>query len=156
MARLELTLLGGFRARVDAGAPLALPTRKAQALLAYLAVPLGRPRARDKLAALLWGDMRQPQARASLRQALTGIRRVLGGLDAMRVEAETIALDPAAVAVDALDFEQSATAETIESLERAVALYQGDFLAGLTLDEAPFEEWLLTERERLRDLALAA
>jgi tetratricopeptide (TPR) repeat protein len=34
-----------------------------------------------------------------------------------------------------------------------VALYQGDFLEGLTLQEPPFEEWLLAERLRLRELA---
>src|SRR5687768_7980146 len=97
MARLELTLLGGFRARLDAGPPLALPTRKAQALLAYLALPLGHVHPRDKLAALLWGDMRQPQARASLRQALAAIRRALTGTEALRIDNETVALDPAAV-----------------------------------------------------------
>jgi transcriptional activator len=42
----------------------------------------------------------------------------------------------------------------LASLERAAALYQGDLLAGMVVDEAPFEEWLLAERERLRELAL--
>src|SRR5882724_1903004 len=46
--RLKLTLLGGFQAQLDAGAALVLPTRKTQALLAYLALPLGP--ARDRLA----------------------------------------------------------------------------------------------------------
>jgi DNA-binding SARP family transcriptional activator len=154
MARLDLTLLGGFRARLDAGLPVVLATRKAQALLAYLASPLGQAHPRDKLASLLWGDMRQPQARASLRQALAAIRRVVIGVDALRVDAETIALDPAAVNVDVLAFEQGAKEGTGPSLERAAALYQGDLLAGLTLNEAPFEEWLLGERERLHELAL--
>ena len=40
MARLALQLFGGFRARLEPGGPLRLPTRKAEALLAYLAVPL--------------------------------------------------------------------------------------------------------------------
>src|SRR5262245_10338578 len=40
MARLSLTLLGGFQARLDSG-PLTLPTKKIQALLAYLALPPG-------------------------------------------------------------------------------------------------------------------
>src|SRR5262245_8647122 len=106
MARLDLTLLGGFRARLETGPPLALATRKAQALLAYLALPIGEVHPRDKLASLLWGDMRQAQARASLRQALAAIRRALAGVDALRSDAAAVALDPAAVDVDALRFEQ--------------------------------------------------
>ena len=81
MAQLKLTLLGGFRARLDPGSSLVLPTRKAQALLAYLALPLGRAHPREKLAALLWGGIREPSARASLRQALFSIRRTLAGAE---------------------------------------------------------------------------
>jgi len=50
MARLNLTLLGGFQGRVGASALLALPTRKAQALLAFLSLPPGRSHPREKLA----------------------------------------------------------------------------------------------------------
>jgi DNA-binding SARP family transcriptional activator len=53
MARLNLTLLGGFQGRVDESAPLALPTRKTQALLAFLSLPPGRSHPREKLASLL-------------------------------------------------------------------------------------------------------
>jgi DNA-binding SARP family transcriptional activator len=38
---LRLTLLGGFQARLDSGNVVSLPTRKAQALLAYLGVRPG-------------------------------------------------------------------------------------------------------------------
>ena len=73
-ARLELKLLGGFEARLQGGAALVLPTRKTQALLAYLALPLGQSHPRDKLATLLWGDMLNPQARGNLRNALSRIK----------------------------------------------------------------------------------
>lgn len=156
MARLSLTLLGGFQARVDPGPALGLPTRKAQALLAYLAVPLGQAHPRDKLATLLWGGMRDEQARNSLRQALFGLRRALAACDPspLRAEADTIALDPAAVEVDVATFERQRAEATPDALERAAGLYRGDLLEGLVVDEAPFEEWLVNERERLRDLAL--
>ena len=72
MARLSLTLLGGFQARLEPGSPLALPTKKAQALLAYLEIPLGLAHPRDKLAALLWGEIRAESARASLRPSGDG------------------------------------------------------------------------------------
>jgi DNA-binding SARP family transcriptional activator len=81
-ARVTLNLLGGFQARIETGLTLALPTRKAQALLAYLALPAGRTHPRDKLATLLWGDSSDGAARTSLRQVLFALRRALpaGGL----------------------------------------------------------------------------
>ena len=91
MIRLSLALLGGFRARLDDQA-LAIGVKKSQALLAYLAVPLGQAHPRDKLAALLWGDMREPQARAGLRQTL--FERVHVHLDASGLERDGIAGQP--------------------------------------------------------------
>ena len=42
-------------------------------------------------------------------------------------------------------------------MDAAVTLatvYRGDLLAGLTAGAAPFEDWLMSERERLRELAI--
>src|SRR5262245_20326944 len=120
MAPLSLTLLGGFQARLHFGAPLALPTRKSQALLAYLAVPLGRAHPRDALAALLWGGIRQESARASLRQALFSIRKALGDTaEALRHEGDTLALEPAAVDPDTARFERLIAEGTPEALAHA-------------------------------------
>ena len=156
MAKLNLALLGGFQARLEAGAALVLPTRKAQALLAYLALPPGQAHPRDKLAALLWGGIREESARASLRQALFAIRKALGAdaVAVLRQEGDLVALNPVAVEVDVANFERAVVLETAESLARAADLYRGDLLAGLGVDETPFEEWLIGERERLRELAL--
>ena len=77
MARLTLTLLGGFSGRLDSGLPLILPTRKSQSLLAFLAVTPGTTHPRDKLAAWLWGEMPRRDGRARLRQAVFAIRRAL-------------------------------------------------------------------------------
>ena len=153
MPRLSVGLLGGFQVRLDAGAAIALPTRKSQALLAYLALPPGQAHPRDKLAALLWGGMRDDAARTSLRQALFAIRKALGE-SAVRVEGGTIALIPDRVEVDAVSLAQEVTNGSPEALTRAADLYKGELLAGLVVDEAPWEEWLLGERERTRELAL--
>src|SRR6266849_4876762 len=154
--KLSLTLLGGFQARLEPSAAVSLPTRKAQALLAYLALPPGRAHPRDKLAALLWGGIREESARASLRQALFALRKAVTSADLpiLKIDGELVGLDPAAVDVDVAAFERAVAEATPGALEKAAALYQGDFLAGLTVDEAPFEEWLIGERERLRELAL--
>src|SRR2546425_947514 len=151
-----LTLLGGFQARLAAGQALVLPTKKGQALLAYLALRPGKAYARDGLAALLWGDTADKQARKSPRQAMYVLRRALPETQppSLLLEGETIALDPAAVEVDAAVFERLVVEGTPEALERAVTVYHGDLLEGIGVNEAPFAEWLTSERERLRELAL--
>jgi DNA-binding SARP family transcriptional activator len=155
MGRLNLALLGGFQGRLGAAAPLRLPTRKTKALLAFLALPPGRSHPREKLASLLWGGMREPQARRGLRQSLFTLRKAVGvPPGALLIDGETVALNPSAVDVDVAEFERQVAEGTPAALDRAAALYRGEFLEGLALQEAPFEEWLLAERERLRELAL--
>src|SRR5262245_62537762 len=158
MARLTSTLPGGFRAHLDAGTSLAFPTRKAQALLAYLAMPPGRTHARDKLASLLWGSTVETTARTSLRQTLYALRRSLRRADAepLLADASAVSLDPGAVTVDVGEFEHRVTDGTPAALADAAALYQGDLLEGLTVQEPTFEDWLLGERERLHEMALMA
>jgi len=136
---------------------LTLPTRKAQALLAFLSLPAGQSHPRDKLASLLWGGMREPQARRGLRQSLFTLRKAVGAEPpALLIDGETVALNAASVEVDVVEFERQIAEGTPAALERAVSLYRGELLEGITLQEAPFEEWLLAERERLRELALGA
>ena len=158
MARLRLILFGGIQIHLPAGQVARLPARKAQALLAYLAVRPGQPHSRDKLAALLWSDAPAERARHSLRQALVAIRQALGqpGAPVMLERGDTVALDPSAIETDVGQFEELSRQSTSEALEQAVALYHGDFLEGLGGQEEPFEEWLMPERERLRELALEA
>jgi predicted ATPase/DNA-binding SARP family transcriptional activator len=151
-ARVKLTLLGGFQAQLDAGAALVLPTRKTQALLAYLALPLGQAHPREKLAALLWGDMQDAQARGNLRHALSRIRKILPRTAV--VDGPSVALDPSVVDVDVARFERLIADGSPAALEEVVGLYRGDLLTDLSLTEAPFEEWLTFERERLHELAL--
>jgi DNA-binding SARP family transcriptional activator len=152
----RLTLLGGFEARLASGASLRLPSRKAQALLAYLGIRPGQEHSRDKLASLLWGNKSDEQARGDLRHALLALRRALAGAEPapLRVEGQDLALDAGAVEVDVATFERRLAEGTPAALEQAAALYRGDLLAGFDVDEPLFEEWLVAERERLREAAL--
>src|SRR5262245_25460630 len=107
MARLNLTLLGGFQGRLGSGAVLTLPTRRVQALLALLALPPGRSHPREKLASLLWGGMREPQARRGLRQGLYTLRKAVATEPpALLIHGGTIALNPISVDVDVVEFER--------------------------------------------------
>ena len=158
MDDLHLTLFGGFQARTAAGNAVTPATWKARAVLAYLAVRADRPHSRDQLASLFWETVSQSQARKALRQTLFWLRRALPGrtVDCLRVDTQTVCLVSTAVHVDVAAFERLATGSTPADLERAIGLYRGDLLEGLTQQAAPFEEWLVAERERLREIALEA
>jgi DNA-binding SARP family transcriptional activator len=156
---LRVNLLGGLRVLSGAaGEVVVLPTRKARALLAYLACSPGRAHPREKLAALLWGDRPDSQARASLRQELYGLRRALTLVEpkALSLIDNAVALEPASVEVDILHFQRLFAEGTPSALEAAVALYHGELLEGLAPDAPAFEEWLRAEREHLREQAIEA
>jgi len=150
-------LFGGFRLALPSGTRVTVSARKAQALLAYLAVARRRC-SRDELAALLWGDRADEQARQSLRQTLAVLRRTAG--DALEscivADDRSIALDPGGIDLDVEHFERALDVGTPETLRQASDLYTGDFLQGFVLDEPAFEAWLRTERDRLRERAIAA
>src|SRR5260370_1252423 len=107
MVRLSLALLGGFEVRPASGSTALVLGKKIQALLAILAVRPGQAHARDRLASLLWADVGADQARHSVRQALFSLRRSLPE-DVLRATGESVAMNPAAVDVDVVDFERMA------------------------------------------------
>jgi DNA-binding SARP family transcriptional activator/TolB-like protein len=154
---LELSLLGGFDARRGSD-PIVLTARKAQALLAYLAMQRDQPVDRERLVALLWGGRDEKLAQNSLSQALTALRRSLGEeADAVLYTAPGHVLVHAdAVSVDACMLPDLAASSSIVDLERAAALYRGPFLAGVTIREGEFEDWAEARRRQLESHALAA
>jgi DNA-binding SARP family transcriptional activator len=131
---LRLTLFGRFSAAGPDGAEILLKSQKAQALLAYLALPLGKPRSREEIMALLWSERGDAQARASLRQVLTGLRKDLGepAMMALNITDDAVSLNPDRVTV-------------------AAASAGEELLAGFHLHDSAFEEWLRDERLRLED-----
>lgn len=149
MARLTISLLGSPRIEVD-GVPIAVDTRKAVALLAYLAVT-GERKSRDTLASFLWPDYDSEHARAALRRTLSALGKGLGG-EFLEIDRTAIALDPADAWLDVADFRRlAAEGQDAEAAE----LYRGDFLAGFGLrDSLEFDDWQFFEAETLkRDFA---
>ena len=147
--KLWVRVLGGVELRArDAS----LPTprgRKTQALLACLALSAGKPCPRRKLMSLLWSGRGQEQARASLRTALAELRRALGEPSPLVADNEMVALDPALVTADAVEFERLLGAGR---LAEACALYGGALFDGVAVSDAAFAKWLVPERQRLQGL----
>lgn len=143
---LSILLLGPPQLLRD-GAPVALPRRRARALVYYLAAQAA-PVRREQLLALLWQDNERSAAQQQLRSTLHSVRRALGPA--------LVGDDPLFIAPD-VDVDQRAlAAPQVGEAELAAALarYRDDFLAGFELPDAElFAEWLAAERERTRLLA---
>lgn len=164
--QLQMTLLGNPNITLDGQPVTGFISRKAPALLYYLAVT-GQPYSRDKLANLLWGEKPDVRARSNLRDVLADLRRRLPS--PLSADRQTVAFNRAINYV--LDVETfvthilnaqvmgttDLTAVTAQQLNEAMTLYRGEFLAGFHVPgEDAFEEWSAKERERLRQLALQA
>lgn len=157
--RLFLFLFGPFEiAKANTGKKRKTPTRlylkrrQARALLAFLAIfRQSSGHSREKIAGLFWGDVPDAQARHSLRTALLEIRQQLGE-DWILSDRETIQLNPdVPLWVDALEFVHLCSPHaTSTDLEAGVKLYRGELLPDF------YDDWVLRERERYRNLYLDA
>lgn len=156
MATLSIRLLGDVALELD-GHPLRFARRSGLALAVYLA-SAGRAQSRAALATMIAGESDEASASMALRNALRDLRAALG--DHVLIDTRSVALAPTlALVSDVVAFEATAQASTEQQslgvLREAVACYGGEFAPGLVLKGAPeFDEWLLHERERLRDLYL--
>ncbi len=147
MPRFGLTLCGRLTLTVDGAVPAVPVGAKALALLAYLVLEPG-PHGRDALTALLWGDFPEPQAKASLRQALTRLRQVLG--DALEISRNSVAL-VAPVDCDVAPFVSPASGQAGPSdVQYALRVDVHRFLEGLPIRQcSAFDEWAAATRRTL-------
>lgn len=160
-----LYLLGAPRIAYR-GKPIAVDTRKALALLAYLILGeagSGGEYTRDHLAALLYPDADQSSARGALRRTLSALRAALGE-EVLLTHRDRVSIRMGALWVDVLafreKFEQCARhphapaavcRACLPLLQEAVALGQGEFMAGFSLrDSRAFEEWQFFQAEALQ------
>jgi DNA-binding SARP family transcriptional activator len=166
VSRLTLLLLGPPHLERD-GSPLEFETRKALALLAFLAVS-GERHNRDELATLLWPEYGQAQARAYLRYTLWALKKTLGETW-LEIDREQVGLARREdLWVDVAHFRtclaarrthghpvENVCSACLPLLAEAAALYRGDLVAGFTLTDSPaFDDWQTFHRESLqRELA---
>jgi DNA-binding SARP family transcriptional activator len=162
MTRLNIYLLGTPRLERN-GENINLDTRKASALIAYLAIAKQR-QSRDTLAALLWPEFDETHARATLRRTLSTLNKALGG-SYLEISREYINLNfNAGIWVDVDEFHNllsecrshnhlptQTCSKCLQSLNAAVKLYGGDFLAGFSLrDSSTFDDWQFYQADSLR------
>jgi predicted ATPase len=160
---LTIKLFGGLAIEKGGEPVTGLVTQKAEVLLAYLACN-PRTHSRELLATMLWDDRTQKQGLSNLRTLLTSLRRHLRPY--LAVTRQTMALDwEQEIWVDVAAFEAALDGlmqgeEAFEDparLEAPLALYTGDFMEGIFVNESrEVEEWIAVTRERLRHQAARA
>src|SRR6476469_4047604 len=91
-----VTVYNTFKLEISGAGQIRLPGKRAQALVAYLAMSPEMSATRDKLAELLWGDSDSEHSRNSLRQTLALLRRALAaaGPDLLVASGDIIGLNP--------------------------------------------------------------
>ena len=143
---LSVRLLGQFSLELD-GKPLDLPSRPAQALLAYLILNAGTAHRREKLAGLIWPDASETNARSNLRHALWRIRKTVGA-DYLNADDISVAFNTdAPYTLDATQLERAVRPDApAQALIDIVSVYAGEFLPGF------YDDWIALERERLQAL----
>ncbi len=173
MAHLSLTFLGPFQATMD-GVPITdFDSDRVRALLAYLAVESERAHRRESLTGMFWPERPERTARHNLSQALSNLRRLMDDDQTasphLVITHHTVQFDTSGDAhLDVAAFtdliitcrrhdhvRQALCDPCLARLERAATLYQGAFLEGYSLADAPaFEEWVTLQREHLHRLAI--
>ena len=164
---LEISLLGGLNIRLGGERVTGFGSRKAEALFVYL-LSNPQPQARETLADLLWDEQTRERGLSSLRTLITRLPPAL--LPYLSITRQTLAFDikqpywfdvarfvgylPTAVERQQ-DAKTALPPAAVARLEKAIALYRGDFLSGFALKDAPgFEMWLEAEQQRLNRLLI--
>jgi predicted ATPase/DNA-binding SARP family transcriptional activator len=164
MSILRVQLLGDFEVRYQDVLLNGFDAPRLQSLLAYLLLHHDAPQSRKHLAFLLWQDSSEKQAHNNLRNLVYLLRKALPDVDRF-LAADTQTLQWRADAPFSLDVDEFVkratdagrqTAQVVappvpdshraQQLATAVNLYRGDLMP------ACYDEWLLPERERLREL----
>ncbi len=150
---LHVHLLGTFHIDCDGTLVTTVNTPRLQSLLAYLVLNAKAPLSRKFVAFKLWPDSSEAHARGSLRKLLFQLMNALPAPNRfLDVNAQTVHWRPdASFTLDVHEFEHAVNrAGTAAALQAAVDLYRGDLLPSC------YEDWILPERERLRQVFLSA
>lgn len=156
---IELRLLGELQVVRD-GVPVDLPpSRKAKALLAFLATT-ARPQRRERLCELFWDIPDDP--RGALRWTLSRLRSAIeaDGAPVFFADRQSVALDASAVRSDLGTIRENLAGgvDTVstDTLKAVAAAFDGPFASGLELPQHPeIQSWIAGMREEMLRLQLA-
>jgi DNA-binding SARP family transcriptional activator/predicted ATPase len=153
---IRIEMFGNLQITQDQVPISAIQANRLQSLVAYLALHSDTPQPREQLAALLWPESNEGQARTNLRQLLHHLRRALpAGCSLLEADNHTVVWRRSPECfIDVAAFDKAAAraaacratdpAGERAALEEAAQLYQDDLLSGL------YDDWVEPRREEYR------
>ncbi|GHO87484.1 BTAD domain-containing putative transcriptional regulator [Dictyobacter formicarum] len=163
---LHIQLLGDFLLQSDDAPIITINSSRLQSLLSYLVLHSDAPQNRSRLAFLLWPDSTDAQAHTNLRQLLYHLRQSLPQAEQfLSINKQSVQWLPSRAdapwTLDVLQVEQAFKqaqqaqhdkdiSTTRQAFEQVVHAYRGDLLPDC------YDEWIIPERDRIRQLFLQA
>jgi DNA-binding SARP family transcriptional activator/TolB-like protein len=150
--RLSVSLVGRFGLRLN-GRSIELRTRKAAAVLGYLALSDTKHESRERLVGLLWSRSDEEKARASLRQVVRELRSVLeeAGFGGFVAERLMIGISIAQMEVDIESVLQQAENERVHPLLLDAPQLDERLLEGMDDLDPSFRVWVLAKRQTIHE-----
>ena len=147
---LRVAAFGGLSLRFT-GEAVELASRKARALLAYLALAPDGTASREHLVGLLWSEAEEEKARASLRQVTKALRSAFSaiGFEGLTAGRNEITLKPSSIKSDVALVTEALAQSSVSSLLLESDRIADSLLSGYEDIDPSFRSWLLVQRENL-------
>lgn len=151
LAPVHASLFSGFQLLAPNGSEIIIPNRRARALLAMLCLVPDEPIDRDHLSKLLWPGRFEAQARASLRQCLLDLGKLLAAADCdlLEVSRSRISLNAATVKSDLDDLEHALGDDQWTQATALLSTIGGKTLLDQLNFGEDFEAWLAERRQAI-------
>lgn len=147
---VHVSLFGEFKLRTAAGADIPISNRRAKAILAVLCLNGDEAINREQVSKLLWPGRFESHAKASLRQCLLDLGKLLEplGSEILQVTRTTVCLNRAAIATDIDNLESALVGQnTTDAANRIAAIGTSPLIDQMDFGEA-FNDWLSIRRSQ--------
>ncbi|CAO1650724.1 hypothetical protein NYA22BAC_00922 [Parasphingorhabdus sp. NYA22] len=151
LAAVRVSLFGSFQLLAPDGAEIVISNRRARALLAMLCLAPEEPIDRDHLSKILWPGRFEAQARASLRQCLLDLGKLLAvaDCDLLSISRSRISLNVKAVTSDLAVFETAlAKQQYLEATNLLISIGAQPLLDQMHFGD-DFGNWLDSHRRQI-------
>lgn len=148
---LAASLFGTFKVQNINGEDIVITNKRARAILAMLCLAPDVSIERELISKLLWPGRFPAQARASLRQCLLNLSKILetSGANILDVSRTQICLKPESIQTDLISLEKTLTEKGYMSAsEQLTGIGSKPLLNQMQFGEA-FEEWLGNQRRSI-------